>query len=201
MLVLRSRVHSLAIITLITLAACKSTADPEPIASVTGLPAVDSIRVGTTRAFTVQLLDKAGNQLSGRQIAWSSTAPAVASIDANGVVTGVTKGPTTIVAHAGAAAATMSLTVVAAATSVVLAPATSSLAVGLTRQMTVSVSDKDGQAISGRRILFSSSNTSVATVNETGVVIGIAPGTATITAQAQLDQVSGTARVDVIPAP
>lgn len=202
MLVLRrSRVHSLAIITLIALAACKEAADPEPVASIVGLNAVDSVRLGRTMTLSVQTLDAKGNRLTGRRVTWSSLAPTVAAVDANGVVTATNNGTTVITARADGASATMNLMVQAAATSVVLSPATSSVAIGSTRPLTVVVTDKDGKAIAGRTVVFSSSNTTVATVNASGVVVGIAQGSVTITGQAVLDQVSGTAKVDVTQVP
>ena len=57
----------------------------------------------------------------------------------------------------------------------------------------------NGQSIGGRLVTYSSSNALVASVNASGVVVGVAPGRATITGESQLDQVSGTATVDVVP--
>jgi len=201
MLVLRSRVHLLAITAVIALAACKESSQPEPVASIAGLSALDSLRLGKSMTLTVQTLDAAGNRLPGRTVMWTSRTPTVAAIDANGVVTAVSYGTTAITARSEGATATMNLVVQPGATSVVLFPTITSVAIGSTRQLTVVVSDNGGQAIAGRSIVFSSSNAGVATVNAAGVVIGISQGTANITAESVFDQVSGTARVDVTPVP
>ena len=201
MLVLRSRLHSLAIIGIIALAACKEGSKPEAVASIAGLSATDSLRLGRTMTLSVQTLDAAGNRLTGRTVLWSSRTPTVAAIDANGVVTAASYGTTVITARSGGASATMNLVVQPGAASVVVFPSTSSLAIGATRPLTVVVSDNGGQAIPGRTIVFSSSNANIATVNASGVVIGVSQGSATITAEAVFDQVSGTARVDVTPVP
>ena len=201
MLVLRSRLHSLAIIAVIALAACKEAADPEPVASIFGLNSVDSLRLGKTATLSVQTLDAAGNRLTGRAVTWTSLVPTVAAVDANGVVTAANLGTTVITARSGGASATMNLMVQPAATSIVVFPATSSVAIGSTRPLTVVISDKDGQAIPGRTVVFSSSNTNVATVNAAGVVVGIAQGSTTITVQSVLDQLTATARVDVTAIP
>jgi uncharacterized protein YjdB len=46
---------------------------------------------------------------------------------------------------------------------------------------------------------FSSSSSTVASVNASGTVVGVSPGRAIITGRAVLDGVSGTATVDVVP--
>jgi len=70
---------------------------------------------------------------------------------------------------------------------------------GGSKTLTVALSDKDGQAVAGRTVVFSSSNPAIATVNASGIVVGIAVGTVTISGVAYLDQVTGTATVTVVP--
>jgi uncharacterized protein YjdB len=65
----------------------------------------------------------------------------------------------------------------------------------------VTVSDKNGLAIAGRTVEFSSSNPTIAAVNAAGTVIGVSQGSAVITGYAILDQVGGTATVTVVPVP
>src|SRR6188474_2293837 len=105
MLVLRSRLHSLAIIAVIALAACKEASDPEAVASIVGLSATDSLRLGKSMTLSVQTLDGSGNRLTGRAVTWSSRTPTVAAIDANGVVTATSYGTTVITARSGSASA------------------------------------------------------------------------------------------------
>ena len=56
---------------------------------------------------------------------------------------------------------------------------------------------EDGAAIIGRSATWSSSNTAVASVNGSGLVSGLSPGTASI--RATIDGVQGTAVVRVVP--
>ena len=65
----------------------------------------------------------------------------------------------------------------------------------------MTVSDKDGLALAGRLISFSTSNPAVATVNASGTVVGVSVGQAVITAQAVQDQVSGTSTIQVVQVP
>jgi uncharacterized protein YjdB len=87
------------------------------------------------------------------------------------------------------------------AASVVLSPTDVTLTVGATRQLTVAVNDKSGNALADRVVAFSSSDPNVAAVNSSGVVLGVALGQATITALDVKDKVSGTATVSIVQDP
>lgn len=67
--------------------------------------------------------------------------------------------------------------------SVAVAPTTASIAVGATRQLTASALPAEA----GQNVTWSSSAPSVATVSSTGLVTGIAAGTATITGRSVSD--------------
>lgn len=206
MLVLRSsRVRLLmttaALIGGTTLTACKQAADPAKVASIVGLNPVDSVRLGKTITLQVELRDASGNRLTGRKVSWSSFNPQVAAVDANGVVTGVGLGSSLVTGRADGATAQINILVQPVVASVVLFPSPATVPVGTTRALTVAVTDKDGLAIAGRTIAFSSSNPSVATVNSSGTVVGVSVGRAIISAQAVQDQVTGTATIDVVPVP
>lgn len=67
-------------------------------------------------------------------------------------------------------------------TSVAVTPATPGVNVGATAQLTAAARDQDGSAMAGYpAATWASSNASVATVNGSGVVTGVAAGAATIT--------------------
>ncbi len=57
---------------------------PAPVASVTLTPATSDISQGGTKQFTAAIKDATGNMLAGRAITWSSSANAVATVDAAG---------------------------------------------------------------------------------------------------------------------
>ena len=72
---------------------------PTPVATVTVSPAPPTIIVGASAQLTAITLDAAGNGLTGRVVTWSSSNPAVDSVSANGLVTGLAVGgPVTITA-------------------------------------------------------------------------------------------------------
>ncbi|HYJ80509.1 MAG TPA: Ig-like domain-containing protein [Longimicrobiaceae bacterium] len=77
----------------LALAACDSGTGPDPVDGVVIQPAGETLFPGDTMTFFA--LDDGGNRLSGAQ--WSSTAPAVATVDAgSGRVTAVANGSTQI---------------------------------------------------------------------------------------------------------
>jgi surface protein len=78
---------------------------------------------------------------------------------------------------------------------VAVSPPSVSLSVGATQQLTASPRGTGGHALGGRTVSWSSSNASVATVNQSGLVTGSGAGTATITATSE--GMSGSATVTV----
>jgi uncharacterized protein YjdB len=181
---------------------CKEASDPPKVASIVGMADVDSVRLGKTYSFGfVELRDAAGNKLTGRKATWTSLDPNVVSIDANGVATGKALGATVITARADGATASTNLRVQPLVASVVVFPPTASVALGSSRALNVTVSDGSGLALAGRTVSFSSSNPAIATVNASGLVVGVSIGRAIITATAVQDGVSGTSTIDVVQAP
>src|SRR5256885_1790772 len=82
---------------------------------------------------------------------------------------------------------------------VTVAPASASVLVGQLLPLSATLADSAGNVLSGRPVTWASSNTVVATVSSTGLVSGLAPGVATITATSE--GMSGTAAVTVTVAP
>lgn len=74
------------------------------------------------------------------------------------------------------------LTGTAAVVSVTVSPASPSVLVGATTTLTAAAKDGSGNAVSGATVAWTSSSDAIATVSPAGVVTGIAPGNATITA-------------------
>ena len=84
------------------------------------------------------------------------------------------------------------------ATIVVTSPG-GTLEVGGTVALSAVVRDQSGTAITGKTLTWATANAAVATVSNTGVVTGVGPGTAAISASA--DSKSGSANVSVIQVP
>jgi len=76
-----------------------------------------------------------------------------------------------------------------------VSPATASVSVGQTVQLTATPKDGSGNALAGRVVTWTSGNTAVATVNGSGLVTGVAAGSVTITATSESK--GGTAAITV----
>jgi len=175
-----------------------------PVATVSVSPATASLQVGQTVQLTASPKDAGGNPLAGRVVTWTSSAPGVASVNGSGRVTGVAAGSATITAtsegQSGTAAVTVTTPPPAPVASVTVSPATASLVVGGTQQLTATLRDASGNVLTGRVVTWATSAAAVATVNGSGLVTAGAAGSATITATSEGQ--SGTSAVTVTtPAP
>jgi len=159
---------------------------PVPVGLVVVSPASATLRVGATTQLTATPEDANGNPLSGRTITWTSNQPAAATVNTAGLVTAVAVGAATITATSEGVSgpATLTVTTVPVA-SVTVTPASGSVPVGATMQLSATTKDSAGNVLTGRTITWGTSNAGVATVSAAGLVSGVAPGSATITATSE----------------
>jgi len=80
-------------------------------AQVVVSPDSAAVPAGGTQQFTAAITDLHGNAIPGAPVAWSSSAPSVATVDGSGLATGVATGQASITATAGAASDAAVLTV------------------------------------------------------------------------------------------
>ncbi|PJC94473.1 hypothetical protein CUC44_04000 [Aeromonas lusitana] len=117
-------------------------------------------------------------------VAWNSSDIAVATVNLSGEVTAVTIGSATLTGSVGSVTSNpVSLSVTSATVNQIdLSATASTLAAGTKTQLTAVANYSDGtsQNITGL-VSWSSSDSNVATVNTSGEVTAVAPGTATIT--------------------
>jgi len=175
------------------------TVSAVPVASVSVSLASSSISTGATTQATATLRDANNNVLTGRVVAWSSGNTAVATVNGNGLVTGVGAGTTNITATSEGKTGNASVTVtVVPVASVSVSLASSSISAGATTQATATLRDANNNVLTGRTVTWASGNTSTATVSSSGLVTGVAAGTTSITATS--GGISGAANVTVTAA-
>ena len=171
-----------------------------PVASVTVAPTSASLTLGGTQQITATARDAQGNALTGRTITWQSGSTAIATVTQAGLITAAGVGSTTVTATSEGRVGTVTVTVAAPAVgSVTIAPSTGSLSVAFTTTLTATVRDASGAVLTSVPVTWSSDKPLTAAVTQTGVVTGLLPGTATITASA--GGKTGTATITVALAP
>lgn len=184
--------YPLILLLLITVGGCIGTdyiADPpqtfDPVIEVTGEKT--ALQVGQTLQLMAQYFDESGEEAPA-VITWSSSNSSVASVDASGLVTGLQVGQATLTASSGAVSSEpFLLTVVEdenAVANVVISPESLSFSPGDSVLLSAKATTVTGASVSPTTLVWSSNNVAVATVDQQGLVRGIAPGTATIVVEA-----------------
>lgn len=169
---------------------------PPTVSTVVVTPATGTFEVGQTLPLTAQARDASGNVLA-RTFTWTSSNASLATVSAEGVVTGVAPGgPIVISATTDGRTGTAAITITPPrVTAVAVTLANAALTVGQTTQATAVLRDARGNTLTDRTVTWASSNTAIATVSNTGLVTAVAAGTTTITGTAE--GVSGTASLSV----
>ena len=170
-----------------------------PVATVQVMPAVDTVHIGRQTQLVAILRDGSGNVLSSRVVTWSNNATSVARVSGNGLIDGLAAGTATITATSEGQTGTATIVVIPVpVATVVVVPQAVTVQVGATTTFAGTPRDANGNALSGRTVVWSSDNTSIAQVSASGVVSGIAPGSALI--MATCEGVVGSAFVTVTAA-
>ena len=171
-----------------------------PVSTVAVTPPAAGVRITGTAQLIATTKDSIGGVLTGRTVTWGSSDPTVATVNANGLVTGVALGTATITATSEGKNGTSTITVTKIPVgSVTVAPPSKALLVTQTVSLTPTVTDSVGTVVTDRLVTWGSNNTLVATVSAAGVVTAIAPGTATITATSETKSGTSTITVSLVP--
>lgn len=156
------------------------------IVSVAVTPATPSIAKGTTQAFVATASYSDG---SSRDVtvgaAWTTATPAVATVNAaTGVAAGVNTGTSVISAAFSGKSGSATLTVTPATlVSIALAPLTPSINTGAAQKFTVTGTFTDNTTTDiTANSTFVSGTPAVATINASGLALGVSAGTSLITA-------------------
>lgn len=167
-------------------AIARVTVIPRPVASVTVTPATAQLDPGATVDLRAVTRDASGGELQGRSVSWSSSASNVATVSSSGRVTAVAAGTATISARSEgrSGSAVIQVRTLPVRRVNVIAPA-SELSVGETVQLVARTYDGSDRELKGRSISWSSSNSSVATVDASGRVTGRGAGSVKITATSE----------------
>lgn len=192
----------------LTLLACgeqaPTSAGNVETAQVRVTPSAASLEIGEATQLVAAPVDASGNLIANRAVSWTVVNPSVAGVDAAGTVTGISEGTTTVAAGTGGRAGTASISVLrAAVASISLTPSSLALTVGETASLTARLLDRRGRILTGRVVMWTSSNPGVASVGASGLVTANAAGSASITAASEGQSASAAVAVTsvVVPPP
>ncbi len=161
-------------------ASCRVTVSHVAVQSI-ALPEQTEVSCNRTVQLEAQITPE---HATNRALTWTSTEETVATVDDNGLVTGVSEGTAEIIATAenGLTASTTVTVVYVSPTKVTLSESSADCYLGETVALTATVAPKNASNLS---VTWSSSDEAIATVDGNGVVTGITEGTAVITATAE----------------
>ena len=175
------------------------------VASVLVSLGVPTLVAGQSAQAYATVKDVGGTVLTGRAIVWTTSDPAVATVDASGMVTGVKSGPVTITATSEGKSGNVSFVVAApvstiASVSSVTLSVPPSLNVGESAQALVTLKDASGNVLTNRTVSYVSSDANIVSISSSGGVTALKGGSVTITASSE-GQSASTVVTSVAPKP
>lgn len=187
---------ALTAVTSLALGACLDLNPNTEACSVTVAPTTITLAVNERVPIVGTAFDCDGASIKNKKISFSTGDPTIATVSSDGAVIGIAPGQTTVSAVANGKTGTAQVTVTAErANEVVLNPPSTTVRVGeVVRPFTPTIKNAQGIIIS-RPQQWSSSNSTVASVDQTGTITANAVGSANIVLQ--VDQVTTSAVVNV----
>ena len=165
--------------------------DPPVATRLDVLPgAVTLFALGDEALLTTRILDQRGRVLAGVAVTWSTDDSTVAAVDGMavegaGLVTAVDNGATTVTAASGSLEGVAAVAVAQRAAAVEAPPAPDTLRrYGDTVRVAMRAFDANGHPAPSSALAWTTSDSSVAAVDETGLVTAAGNGSATISAVA-----------------
>lgn len=162
-------------------------------------PATTNVVAGSTTSFSVQFFNNLGVSAAVPSgITWSSLDNSIATVNQQGVVSGASAGQTSIQVRYNAVSATALVTVTPATVPerLEISSTTNTVMVGASTTFTLTYFNNQGMAAPvPAGVIWSSLNNAISTVNQQGLVSGVATGQTTI--QATLNSITATAIITV----
>lgn len=190
---------SAALLAFAVLASCDLNPNKEAC-TMSIAPTTISIPVNGQITVNGTAFDCDGNSIKNKTINFQSANTSVATVTVTGQVIGVGVGQTTISAVANGKSASASVTVTPeTAASVTVAPGTVTLRVGNVRSFAATARNNTGTVITGRTFRWSSSNSAIAAIDQSGTLTATTAGNIVVTAD--VDGAIGTANVTITPVP
>ncbi|MDQ2767570.1 MAG: Ig-like domain-containing protein [Gemmatimonadota bacterium] len=161
-------------------------------------PAAPTIAPGQSLALNVEMQDASGRDVTGQPEAWSTSDSTIATVDDNGIVTAHALGSAKIFVASGIQSAFADVSVSNAPPVphwVSVSPSTVQVSVRSTVALFASVTDAGGHIVADVPVTWTSSNSTLATVDTSGDITGVAPGSVNIVAHVGSNQATTQVRV------
>ena len=190
-----------AVLTLVAALACGGDETippdpPEPTRVTVSPSSLDFAALQDTARLSAQVHDQFGDLMADAAVTWASSDASVASVGSEGLVRSVGDGEAVVVAKAGSASDSATVTVAQVVSSVGVSPAALEFsALGDTLGLEAEPVDANGHAVEGVTVTWASGDAAVASVDSDGLVQSVGNGEAVVTATA--GSVSGTAEATV----
>jgi uncharacterized protein YjdB len=169
--------------------------DAEDLVSISVSPTNATLQLSKSQQYMAigTFGDSTSRDISS-SVNWKSSSGEVARVNSSGLATANATGTTTITASQGDISGSTNLRVSINGAVLTVSPSSQTISVGQTVQFTAALS---GSSVSG--VSWSSSRTTIATIDQDGVATALASGTTTITATATVSgtQYQGTASLTV----
>ena len=166
-----------------------------PIDSISITPSALSLAPGESGTLTANILP---SNATDTTFAWTSSNETIATIDQLGIVTAITAGETTItaVSNKGGIEAVASVTVATPVTGLTINPQSKEINIGSTAIFTASISPSNA---TDTTVTWTSSNETIATIDQSGIVTALTVGETTITAVTTDGSFEAVASLTVLP--
>ena len=168
------------------------------LAAIVITPADTVITVPTSLTLTAQARTADGQEIPGVEFTWTSLDTTIARVTSAGVVTGAGEGTTQIRATAQGITGSTPVRIHVPVTSLTIDSALSTIRTGATRQFLATATGPGGIPVPSATINWTTSSSTTASIDGTGLAQGFRFGDVTITAMA--GSVQATAILRIVPA-
>ena len=167
------------------------------VSSVLIAPDKVTLFVAASANLTATGYDSKGAAIPGRQVVWTTNNAPVAAVSQTGHVTGIVPGTAVVTAVIDGAVGTSAITVsIVPVARVTITPADLAIDAGKSSTLTAKTLDAAGNTITGRAVVWTSSDTRIVTVDQSGVVRAVRRGSAVISATSEGKAGTSSVRVN-----
>ena len=155
----------------------------------------DAVEPGDRFTLDLSVSDAGGQPVANRPAAWSSSDPAIATVDRGGQVQALAAGTASITARVDELTDSVTVHVRPPSVALLVVQVPRDLIAGRQATATATPLDRAHRPVAERPVRWSSSDESVATVDANGAITARRPGTATLTASCEGQEASATVEV------